>query len=657
MLKFRVLATATFLVLGLAWGPAGSLAGDTPFLIGAGIYDITGPAAELGMMGYSMPEQKTAGIHMRLYARAYVIANLDNTRRVVFVSADLLGMMQAVTMGVLEKLEHRYGGLYTKDNVMLSATHTHSGPGGYSGYTIYDLAVLGFDLQNYAAIVEGIFQSIVRAHDNLAPGVIRVGEGHVANAAMQRSATAYSQNPDTVNYGADTDTLMTLIRLDRPDGGGIGMINWFAVHPTSLGNTNRLISGDNKGFAAFQFEAARGADYLAREPFVAAFAQSNAGDVSPNLWGHPDGINDYDRMEIIGRRQLDRAESLYAEAFEQVSGPIDHRHAYVDFSETGSVYSSGRACVSAIGMSKLAGSSEDGAGIDGFTEGLVYGGNWPGITLVPEDQACHGEKVILIPTGRMTPIAWTPQVLPVQILRIGSLALVGVPFECTTMVGRHIREAVLDTLLPDGVIRVVLAGYANAYASYITTAHEYRVQHYEGASTHFGENSETVLKEEVLKLAVAMRDNTPAPQGPEPPDIRNHTVSLITGVVFDDKPLFKRFGDVITDVAPSYIRGATAKAAFWGGHPKNNLRTQDSFLEVQAYVNGAWTTVARDNAPCTRYHWARQGVANSKVTVEWDIPDDADPGTYRIVHSGDWKSGWTGRITPYTGVSREFTVY
>ncbi|MCG8634319.1 MAG: neutral/alkaline ceramidase [Desulfobacterales bacterium] len=659
MMTHRGLARNLLLLViwGLFYLPATVVAGEAQFRIGAGIYDVTGPAAELGMMGYSMPDQKTAGIHMRLYSRAYVIASPDNSSRVVFVSADIQGMMQSVTMGVLEKLADRYGSLYTKENVMLSATHTHSGPGGYSGYTIYDLAVLGFDVQNYTAIVEGIFQSIVRAHNNLAPGVIKINEGDVANGGMQRSETAYAQNPDKDNYAADTDTLMTLLRLERPDGTEIGMINWFAVHPTSIGNTNRLISGDNKGFASYQFEASRGTDYLAQETFVAAFAQSNAGDVSPNLWGHPDGENDYARMEIIANRQLSTADDLYSTAAEQVTGPLDYRHTYIDFSETGPVYTQDRACVSAIGMSKLAGSSEDGAGIDGFTEGLVFGDNWPGITLVPEDQACHGEKVILIPTGRMDPIPWTPQVLPVQIIRIGTLALVGVPFECTTMVGRHIREAVHNVLSASGVTRVVLAGYANAYSSYITTAPEYRVQHYEGASTHFGEYSETVLKEEILTLAQAMVSGAQVSPGPEPEDIRDDTITLITGVVFDDKPLFKSFGDVVTNADASYIKGATAKAVFWGAHPKNNLRTQGTFLEIQKYSGDTWTVIARDNAPNTRYHWERSGVANSRVTIEWDIPGDADPGTYRIVQYGDWKSGWTGRIEPYVGVSREFTVY
>jgi len=40
------------------------------FKIGAGIHDITGPAAGRVLLGYSMPNQKTAGIHMRLWSRA-----------------------------------------------------------------------------------------------------------------------------------------------------------------------------------------------------------------------------------------------------------------------------------------------------------------------------------------------------------------------------------------------------------------------------------------------------------------------------------------------------------------------------------------------------------------------------------------------------------
>lgn len=64
---------------------------------------------------------------------------------------------------------------------------------------------------------------------------------------------------------------------------------WYAVHCTSINNTNTLINGDNKGVAAQLFSkwAASDAATAANVSggIVAAFAQSNVGDTSPNTVG------------------------------------------------------------------------------------------------------------------------------------------------------------------------------------------------------------------------------------------------------------------------------------------------------------------------------------------------------------------------------------
>lgn len=49
------------------------------FLIGTGIYDITGPIAEVNFMGYADPSQTGHGIHQRLRARAYIISERDES--------------------------------------------------------------------------------------------------------------------------------------------------------------------------------------------------------------------------------------------------------------------------------------------------------------------------------------------------------------------------------------------------------------------------------------------------------------------------------------------------------------------------------------------------------------------------------------------------
>ncbi|HZI06895.1 MAG TPA: neutral/alkaline non-lysosomal ceramidase N-terminal domain-containing protein, partial [Archangium sp.] len=86
-------------------GLGGTCAGQQSFLIGSGLHDITGPAAEVGMMGYVELKQQTAGIHQRLRSRAFVIASPCNGKRVVFVSADLGMVFQGVKQQVVRRLK------------------------------------------------------------------------------------------------------------------------------------------------------------------------------------------------------------------------------------------------------------------------------------------------------------------------------------------------------------------------------------------------------------------------------------------------------------------------------------------------------------------------------------------------------------------------
>jgi len=640
--------------------------GSDSFMIGTGLYDVTGPAAELGMMGYAMVGQKTAGIHSRLWSRAYVISSPCNGKRVAFVSADVGMIFQAVKQKVVQKLQARYGDVYTEENVMLSGTHTHSGPGGFSHYALYNLSILGFDSDNFNAITEGIYQSIVQAHNNMAEGTIKIARGDLTDASINRSAPAYLRNPaaERARYAYDTDKAMTVLKLQKRNGQEIGMIAWFAVHATSIHNDNHLISSDNKGYAEYLFGKLKGTTYNGSQTFVAAFAQSNEGDSSPNVCGGLNGCGatDFDSSVLSGTKQYNKAISLYNSASELLTGGIDYRHSYVnmanhdvDAAYTGAGFQ--KTCYAAIGMSMIAGAEDGPSNLPGITEGMVYDGvTWPQFTLVPEDQACHAEKIILLPTGRMSPYPWTPEVLPVQIATLGGLALIAVPYESTTMSGRRLREMVESRLKPVGLKYSVIAGLSNAYSGYVTTREEYASQNYEGASTHFGPWTLAAYMQEFDRLAIALRDNTIVSPGPKPRDLSCCQSSLITGVVFDDVPLFKSFGNVNTDAASSYSRGGTAKVVFWGAHPRNNLKTMSTFLAIQRWNGSSWVTVATDNDPEALYGWARNGIAYSLVTITWNIPSTAATGTYRIQHYGNWKSGWTGAISSYTGTSRSFTV-
>lgn len=637
---------------------------NTQFNVGAGIYDITGPAAEQTMMGYAMTYQKTKGIYSRLWARAFVIESPCNGKRVVFVNADLGQLFQGIKQQVIIKLQKKYGKLYTDDNVLLTAIHTHSGPGGYSTYTLYNLSTYGFSRENFNTIIDGIVAAIDRAHKNVVPAVIKIAKGELSGVGFNRSPQSYLKNPEAerAQYKTNVDTEMTLIRFDTLDGKPIGLINWFPVHGVSMNNKNRLINGDNKGYAEYLFEKDFNSDY-GPHAFIAAFAQSNAGDVSPNEYGKEggEGLAGLKAIEKAGRPQYEEAKKLFNSAVEIVKGGVDFRHQFVQMDKMAiePQWTDGRLhtnCSPAIGLSMLAGTSDgEGVGKQGQTCEEASK-TVPDIVCDMLTTPCQGAKPIAIDLGNKSPYPWVPLVLPFQVFKLGSLIIASTPFEITTMSGRRLRKTIRQELPVKENYHVVLSTLSNAYVQYITTHEEYQLQRYEGASTIFGPWALASLQQEYAYLTRALMRNLSVTKGPSPIDLSDFQLSFQPGVVYDDKPIGKKFGDVYINPRVSYKAGDTVKTVFWGAHPKNNFRTQRTFLEVQQLVDGHWHTIRRDRDWDTEYHWERDGLANSQITIVWRMPKDTPAGKYRMVHHGDWKIFGSGKITPYAGYSSSFTV-
>ena len=676
-----MLLFAAFVVL-----PAPGFA--STYLIGSGIYDITGTAGEVTMEAFAVSSQKTAGIHTRLRSRAFIVG--DGANRVVFVSADLGMLFQMVKLKVCEKIaaDTALSPLYNEENVLLSATHTHNDPGGYSGHFLYDSYVQGFVRQNFNVIVDGIYKSIKNAHNNLKPGKILINQGTIEGCGGNRAIPAYNNNPDTekAQYSGNTDKTMTLLKFVALDGEEIGEINWYAVHPDSIGPDNHLISGDNKGWASYLFEKDKRTNYQASRTFVAAFAQTNAGDVTPNIgYGQAPKYVTFAQNPSLKNavlKQYNKARELYNNASRELSGSVDFRHEWVDMRTLYVEAASATTCAAAMGASFAAGSPYDnpspaplfpnGTTVNslnwsdnaGYTAlrgllGGMFAFAWPA-TNDPAYKACHAEKPILIPTGvahlNINGPTMTPQIVPLQILKIGNLAIAGVPAEVTTMAGRRIRKNLLSSLGSTGVRYAVVAALANTYTSYLSTREEYAMQWYEGACTQFGPNELAAFQQEYTKLCNAIVDGTDVDPGPTPQDITGQTVDFTAKVLFDDVPLGKSFGSVYAQPKARYARGETVSAVFWGGHPNNDLRTQDTFLVIEKLTGGVYVPVARDWDPETTYNWARNSIAYSKITITWDTTG-ASAGTYRIRHKGNWKSGWTGKISPYEGVTNSFVLY
>lgn len=64
-----------------------------------------------------------------------------------------------------------------------------------------------------------------------------------------------SGTSDIFRYEGNTDHSFTQLNIMRESTYELmGIINWFAVHATSMNNSNHFISGDNKGLASLIME-------------------------------------------------------------------------------------------------------------------------------------------------------------------------------------------------------------------------------------------------------------------------------------------------------------------------------------------------------------------------------------------------------------------
>merc|ERR1712136_501184 len=294
-----------------------------------------------------------------------------------------------------------------------------------------------------------------------------------------------------------------------------------AIHGTSMNNTNKLISGDNRGRASMLFEQAMNGDALpGMGPFVAAFAATNLGDVSPNTAGPRcldtglpcdgststcNGRNEmcvafgpgtdgdmYESTNIIGTKQFEKAMELYNSATEEVTGPVDFRHSFVEMAGLDVTLKDGSSvttCTAALGAS-FAGGTTDGHGMFDFTQGET--------SLNPFWKTVSG--ILSVPTQEQ--VDWEAPSMPLQVFRIGSLVSVNTPNEMTTMSGRRLRKAITEIFQNAGEnVQVTIGGLANSYSHYCATYEEYQAQRYEAGSTLYGPHTLDAYIQEFSRLS------------------------------------------------------------------------------------------------------------------------------------------------------------
>ncbi|WP_028081623.1 neutral/alkaline non-lysosomal ceramidase N-terminal domain-containing protein [Solimonas soli] len=531
------------------------------WLAGAGKREIAFEGGGFGMLGYGRAEHVIERRETALYSRAFCFAGIAGAP-LFFAQSEICMMLPEVKRAVLERLARAHPGLFDDERLLLCAQHTHSAPGGYAHFPFYNFSIPGFRPPVFEAIVGSLVEALAEAWQRRRPARLRFAHGDFpadADVAFNRSLAAHNRNPQVEKRTPREAHLaiertMWLLEARDDDGRAIGQINWFGVHPTSVGNRNRYVSYDNKGYAAEELEAALG------DGAVAIFAQQFAGDVSPNAQsadkGWPRGryADDTESARFNGRLQREQAQRILGALdarHELAPGATDAALAWRDMGEVEvdadlAGLSGERTVAPCHGLAFFAGSPVDGPGapapVVALLGALARAAEWRerraarrdgGATLaaVEAKYRAQAPKRIVAETaaGRIVGITrlrrlpgfldrmvaelrredasgaldekpWVPQVLPLQVWRLGALALIGFPGEITTEAGRQLRALCLEALAPLGVAHVVVSSYANAYFGYCTTWHEYQAQQYEGGHTTFGSRTHDAFRTEYRKL-------------------------------------------------------------------------------------------------------------------------------------------------------------
>lgn len=472
-------------------------------LAGAVEVDITPPPG-LPKAGYSRNAHTGTGFRSRLRAR--VLHLRSGTGSVALVQCDLLG-----GSAVVQRLVARAVAGCTDvpaAGVSIGATHTHGGPGQFLGTDFYNRFASnkpGFDAAWAQELAARIAGGVVAAVDQRRPARLAWGRAEVWGLTRNRSLPSYVRNDGADPRRGAQRTYVSvnpdlhLLRVDAAaaDGGfePLAAMAVFSVHGTGVPMRSPTYNADLWAYVTDEI-GHRVARSHGRRPIVGAVEGTHA-DVAPAL--HP-GTAGHLEARRVGRAIGVRAADLYASLDGTLRGDgvaVACGLREVDLGRSPSIGDVTLPRRPAVGAALVAGAFENETPVIHRVPPFR-----PGVPRRRTDGPQGGKRVLGGPLQRLVlPLSGFPRVLPVQVVRVGDVALVGLPFELTVETGRRIADAVAAATARHGIDRVVVSSVVNEYAGYCTTPEEYAEQRYEGGHTLYGPRTQPFLAAHAARLA------------------------------------------------------------------------------------------------------------------------------------------------------------
>ena len=567
---------------------------------------------------YSPPSR---GYYDALTAKAVA---LDDGRDVaVLLKTDLIGALDEVTVAVAQQVKERTG-VDVAEGLILSATHTHDGPGAVANDSVryFWLAMDAYQPELFDRLVGDLATVVVDALDNRVPATFGFTTGQESRPSSLNSFRR-SRSPWTPERVALQDALRRRIgvfSVEEVDSDGtpvrpLAIVTNYAAHGIVFDVENLFFSGDALGAVEREIEASFD------EPMVAMFVQNTGGDVSPRADGKPS----LQRIERFGK--------LLAPQVLDLAGRIDNYDTQPDIKAVSQRIKLNRQSL-------------------GYAEG-EYPYEFGAVQCNAQKQ--FSDRCVPAPPPgqadlRDNGVAQNDSFVPldtrVTALRIGDAVLLAQPGEPLAEYGVRILEQ-----SPFGADRTFIWGYSQDHIGYLMpdSKADWLLGGTEGTTTFWGWKLGARLQRvnEELMAALAGTAEAPADELTVAYTRRPYAPAVAT-----PSP---RAGRIVTQPV-GIDRFATTTFRFEGGDPVVDLPT----VTVERLVGkDNWKPVRRPNDTIVstphEYHLTYELVSGAhQWTVQFEAPKDWKAGSYRFAVTG--VAAGAGSTVPYAVQSRAFEV-
>ena len=246
------------------------------------------PPVGVGLAGY-MNKRPNVGMYDDLYVKAMIIES--NGTKCGFLTFDLCSIT-AELFKDLENLIVEKFGRELHNNLIISATHTHTGPSFYAGRANFDEVTL----YAYERLIEAVERVLRRALMNLLPGEIEVGSvynnpyGFVRRYFMKNGTIVTNpgwRNPEIDRPESDFDRTISIMKIVQ-DGRITAIMCNIVNHGDTVGGS--VVSADWYGRFAQEIQ------YQLKTSIPVMVVDDASGD-----------INHFDFRQDIKQTSMDEA--------------------------------------------------------------------------------------------------------------------------------------------------------------------------------------------------------------------------------------------------------------------------------------------------------------------------------------------------------------